>query len=232
MRTILIIGATKGIGAEISRALLAEGDRVIAVARSIAGHEPTAQLQYLEGDLSTGVPDLATLPEVIDGVVYCPGSINLKPFHRLTEAEFLADWQQNVMGAIRIIQATLPNLKKGRNPAIVLFSTVAAGTGMPFHASIAASKAAVEGLTRSLAAEFAPTIRVNCIAPSLTNTPLAEKLLSSADKMESGAKRHPLQRIGQPADIAGLACFLLSEKAAWITGQIMHADGGMSAVRA
>ncbi len=171
------------------------------------------------------------MPEIIDGLVYCPGSITLKPFHRIKAEDFIHDWQVNFMGAVIIIQSLLANLKKAENPGIVLFSTVAVTTGMPFHSSIASAKGAVEGLTRSLAAEFAPRIRVNCIAPSLTQTSLADKLLNTTDKLEGAAKRHPLQRIGQTADMAELACFLLSDKAGWITGQVIHVDGGLSTLK-
>ena len=135
------------------------------------------------------------------------------------------------MGAIAVIQKLLPNLKQAETSSIVLFSTVAVQTGMGFHASIAASKGAIEGLARSLASEFAPKIRVNCIAPSLTDTPLAERLLNSPEKREASAARHPLKAIGAPADIASAAAFLLSDQASWMTGQILHIDGGMSSVR-
>jgi 3-oxoacyl-[acyl-carrier protein] reductase len=231
MKRILVIGGTKGIGAAIVQQLRAEGANVIVVSRNIGDIAPADGLQYIQADLSEGFPGTAVLPEVLDGLVYCPGSINLKPFHHMTEADFLADWQLNFMGAVRSIQACLPQLKRAQSASIVLFSTVAVGTGMPFHTSIAAAKGAVEGLARSLAAELAPRVRVNCVAPSLTNTPLAEKLLSTPEKMEAGAKRHPLQRIGQAADIGAMACFLLSDKASWMTGQVLHADGGMSTLK-
>ena len=135
------------------------------------------------------------------------------------------------MGAVKIIQQLLPALKKAEAPSVVFFSTVAVQTGMPFHASIAAAKGAVEGLARSLAAELAPKIRVNCIAPSLVQTSLAEKLVNTPEKIEAGGKRHALQRIGQPNDIAAMAEFLLSDKAGWITGQVLHIDGGMSTLK-
>jgi len=173
------------------------------------------------------------IPEVesLDGLVYCPGSINLKPFHRIKPEAFVDDFNLQVVGAIKAAQAALPLLKKGTNPSIVLFSTVAVQSGFPFHSQVAASKGALEGLTRALAAEFAPTIRVNCIAPSITDTPLAERLLSSDEKREANAQRHPLKEIGNPDDIAHTATFLLSPKAKWITGQILHVDGGMSSIK-
>jgi NAD(P)-dependent dehydrogenase (short-subunit alcohol dehydrogenase family) len=175
---------------------------------------------------------LNDLPEVIDGLVFCPGSINLKPFNRLTTQDFLNDFNQNVLGAVALIQKILPNLKRANGASIVLFSTVAAKLGMPFHASVAASKAAIEGLAKSLAAEFAVSkIRVNVIAPSLTDTPLAAFLLNTDEKKEASGKRHPLQRIGTAEEIAQLVSFLLSDAASWITGQIIGADGGMGSLK-
>jgi NAD(P)-dependent dehydrogenase (short-subunit alcohol dehydrogenase family) len=164
--------------------------------------------------------------------VYCPGSINLKPFHRFSIDEFKNDFEINLLGAVKTIQAALPALKKANGSSVVLFSTVASQLGMPFHASVASAKSAVEGLAKSLAAEYATNgIRVNVVAPSLTDTPLAEKLLSSPEKREASDKRHPLGRVGNPEDIAATVAFLLSEKTAWVTGQILHVDGGMGALK-
>ena len=171
------------------------------------------------------------LPEELSGLVYCPGSISLRPFERIKPADFEADFKLQVVGAVKLIQMVLPRLKKAANASIVLFSTVAVQTGLPFHTQIAASKGAIEGLTKALAAELAPKIRVNCIAPSLTDTPLAASLLNTEQKVEANAQRHPLKRIGTAADIANMAGFLLSEKTSWITGQILHVDGGMSAIK-
>ncbi len=229
MKNIVVVGGTKGIGKQLVEALAGYNRYIIA--RSQDDLTVNEQTIFLPGDVTAPNIDISGLPEVIDGVVYCPGSINLKPFHRLTEADFLNDWQVNFMGAVKIIQQLLPALKKAETPSIVLFSTVAVQTGMPFHASIAAAKGAVEGLTRSLAAELSPKIRVNCIAPSLVQTSLAEKLTNTPEKIEAGGKRHALQRIGQPNDIAAMAEFLLSDKAAWITGQVLHIDGGMSTLK-
>ncbi|HZG24227.1 MAG TPA: SDR family oxidoreductase [Chitinophagaceae bacterium] len=229
MKNIVVVGGTKGIGKKIVDLL--QDRNVFIIARTKSEGRDSANIRFIEADVTQPIVNLAMLPEVIDGLVYCPGSINLKPFTRLTEQEFLNDWQINFMGAVRIIQQLLPGLKKAEDPSIVLFSTVAVSVGMPFHSSIAAAKGAVEGLTKSLAAELAPKIRINCIAPSLTETSLAEKLVNTPEKREAGAKRHPLQRIGQTSDIAALGCFLLSDQAAWITGQIMHVDGGMSTLK-
>jgi NAD(P)-dependent dehydrogenase (short-subunit alcohol dehydrogenase family) len=171
------------------------------------------------------------LPEKIDGLVYCPGTINLRPFRSLKPEDFQHDFDVNVLGAIKTLRAAQRPMKKAEQAGVVLYSTVAVSQGMPFHASVATSKAAVEGLVRSLAAEWAPKIRVNCIAPSLTDTPLAAKLLSSEDKRKSGDDRHPLRRVGTAEDIANMTLFLLSSESSWISGQVMAVDGGMSRLR-
>jgi NAD(P)-dependent dehydrogenase (short-subunit alcohol dehydrogenase family) len=163
--------------------------------------------------------------------VYCPGSVVLKPFARIKAEDFAADYQLQVIGAVKILQTCMPKMKNAGNASVVLFSTVAVQTGFNFHSLVASSKGAVEGLTRALAAELAPRIRINCIAPSITDTPLASALLSSQEKREANAQRHPLKKIGRPEDLANLAAFLLSEKSSWITGQILHADGGMSSLK-
>jgi NAD(P)-dependent dehydrogenase (short-subunit alcohol dehydrogenase family) len=167
----------------------------------------------------------------LDGLVYFPGTIQLKPFHRLTADDFLNDLRVNCLGAVAAIQVALPALKKSGSASIVLFSTVAVAQGMPFHASIAAAKGAVEGLAKSLAAEFAPGIRVNVIAPSLTDTPLAAPLLNSEAKREAAAKRHPLQRVGSAEEVAELVSFLLSDASKSMSGQILRPDGGLSSLR-
>ncbi|MGB5530148.1 MAG: SDR family oxidoreductase, partial [Ignavibacteriaceae bacterium] len=159
------------------------------------------------------------------------GSINLKPFKSFKEQDYIDDFRINALGVVKVINHFLPNLKKSEKSSIVLFSTVAVQTGMPYHASIAMAKGAVEGLTRSLAAEFAPKIRVNAIAPSLTDTPMASKLLSNEEKKEASAKRHPLGSVGKPDEIANAAYYLLSDESSWVTGQILHIDGGMSSMR-
>ena len=231
MQQYLIIGASSGIGQQLATQLAQSGKQVIATFNK---NQPVAEnhnihfhhLNVLDETLSFNF-----LPDILSGLVYCPGSISLRPFERITPAGFEADFKLQVMGAIKVIQMALPRLKKAENGSIVLFSTVAVQTGLPFHTQVAASKGAIEGLTKALAAEFAPGIRVNCIAPSLTNTPLAASLLNTEQKMEANAQRHPLKRIGTTGDIANMAEFLLSEKSSWITGQIMHVDGGMSAIK-
>jgi NAD(P)-dependent dehydrogenase (short-subunit alcohol dehydrogenase family) len=169
---------------------------------------------------------------VLDGVAYCPGSINLKPFRSLKSDAFLDDFQINVLGAVKVLQASQKALQKAAEPSsVVLFSTVAVAQGMPYHASVAAAKGAVEGLTKSLAAEWAPSTRVNCIAPSLTDTPMAARLLNSDEKKSAAAARHPLRKIGKAEDIAALASFLLSSQSSWMTGQVIGLDGGLSSLR-
>lgn len=227
MKTNLIIGASSGIGYSLAQQLLAKGESVISLSRTPPALE-NVEHHFYNAVSTDALPDIQT---PIDSIVYCPGSINLRPFRSLKSGDFLQDWQLNVMGAINCIQKYYPNLSASENASILLFSTVAVQTGMPFHASVATSKGAIEGLTRSLAAEFAPKVRVNCIAPSLTNTPLADKLTNTPAKIDIAALRHPLKKIGDPAQVAAMAAFLLSADAAFITGQIIHLDGGMSAIR-
>lgn len=224
----LLIGGNSGIGLETAKLLTARGWNVTAAVRD-TGPLPALGVSTQPFD-AEDVPDLA-LPEVLDGLVYCPGTINLKPFHRLTAADFRRDFQVNCLGAARVIQQALPALRKSENASVVLFSTVAVGTGMPFHASVAAAKGALEGLARSLAAEFAPTIRVNAIAPSLTDTPLAGTLLNSDTKREAAADRHPLKRVGDPSETARAVLFLLSADSAFMTGQVLALDGGLSSLK-
>jgi len=231
MGKYVVIGASKGIGKQIASDLVEQQHEVINFSRTpsdikgIENHSWDAESTNFDAFKEITVP--------IDGLVYCPGTILLKPFSRFTTADFERDFKINVLGAIGAIQALLPQLKaSGNNSSIVLFSTVAVQTGMNFHASIASAKGAIEGLTKSLAAEFASSgIKVNAIAPSLTKTDLAANLLNTPEKIETSAKRHPLNKIGYPEDISNLACFLLSAKNNWITGQIIHIDGGMSTLK-
>ena len=230
MKNYLIIGASSGIGAAIAQQLVEKGHQIIGTYNETE-KSGTSNISYHQLDVTTDLT-LDFLPDHLDGIVYCPGSINLMPFKRIKPQAFVDDFQLQVIGAIKVIQSALTKLKKGTHPSIVLFSTVAVQTGFNFHTQVAVSKGAIEGLCKSLAAELAPAIRVNAIAPSLTDTPLAEKMLNSDQKREANAQRHPLKRIGTADDIAAMATFLLSEEAGWITGQVMHVDGGMSVIRA
>ena len=232
MKNIIIAGAGRGIGLKTAE-LLNGQHQLFTISRNETAELEVLKTRFFQIDISKDdLNALNDLPEVIDGLVFCPGSINLKPFNRLTTQDFLTDFNQNVLGAVALIQKILPNLKRANDASIVLFSTVAAKLGMPFHASVAASKAAIEGLAKSLAAEFAVSkIRVNVIAPSLTDTALAAFLLNTDEKKEASGKRHPLQRIGTAEEIAQLVSFLLSDAASWITGQIIGADGGMGSLK-
>lgn len=231
MKNMVIIGCGSGIGLAAAK-ILSENHKVIGISRTFNPELQHENIEFHEMDILTDNLDDIAFPESIDGLVYAPGSINLKPFNRLTEDDFRNDFEINVLGAVKCIQKLLPNLKKPESSSIVLYSSVAAKLGMPFHASVAAGKSAVEGLVKSLAAEFsAQKIRVNAIAPSLTDTSLASQLLSTPEKREASGKRHPIQRIGNPAEMAEMTAFLLSDKASWITGQIFGIDGGMGSVK-
>jgi len=225
---IAIIGGTSGIG-RATIVLLKSKEYILHVA--CRSPEKLADLGISSQAFDATTPGSLVWPEKLDGLIYFPGMIQLKPFHRLTAEDFQKDFQVNLLGAVAALQSALPALKASGNASVVLFSTVAVSQGMPMHASIASAKGAVEGLTRSLAAEWAPVIRVNAIAPSLTDTPLAAPLLNSDLKKEASAKRHPLQRIGSPDEFAELTEFLLSDAARFMTGQIIHVDGGLSSVK-
>lgn len=231
MATYLIIGASSGIGKKLSDQLSESGHQVFGTYYKNEIQSDNPRVQYYPLNVLDETIALDFLPETLTGVVYCPGSINLRPFERVKPTDFLNDYNLQVVGAIKTIQAVVTKLKTAENAAIILFSTVAVQTGYAFHSQVAASKGAIEGLTKALAAEYAPKIRVNCIAPSLTDSPLAASLLSSDQKRQANAERHPLKRIGTTADMANMAEFLLSPKASWITGQIMHVDGGISTLK-
>jgi NAD(P)-dependent dehydrogenase (short-subunit alcohol dehydrogenase family) len=224
-KNYLIIGASSGIGFALAQSFIEAGASVFTASRT----QPDLRSTHITWDaLSLDNQDFTSLPATIDGLAYCPGTINLKPFNRFTIEDFQKDFQINVLGAVNVIQAVLPKLKAAGNASVLLFSTVAVQTGMGFHASVATSKGAIEGLTRSLAAEYASSkIRFNAIAPSLTDTPLVKMLLSSPEKIDASNKRHPLGRIGTSADITAAAKLLLSDEGSWITGQILHIDGGI-----
>lgn len=230
MANILIVGASSGIGLSLSKQLIEKGENVYGTYNktscTINGFTKFHQLNMLDENI-----DFSFVPAILDGLVYCPGTVNLKPFARIKPEDFISDYQLQLVGAVKVIQACLPKLKIAASPSIILFSTVAVQTGFNFHSLVGSSKGAIEGLTKALAAEFAPKIRVNCIAPSITDTPLAAALLNTEEKKDANAQRHPLKKIGKPEDLANLAEFLLSEKSGWITGQVIHVDGGMSSLK-
>jgi len=231
-KNIFIVGGSSGIGLELVKVLNDDHHEIYVGSRTADTLTEIPGVHHLPMDVTDETLDLETLPKTLQGLVYCPGTIVLKPFQRLTIDDFKEDLNINLLGAVKVVQGCIKQLKKSPSGAsIVLFSTVAVNTGMPFHASVASAKAAVEGLTRSLAAEFAPRIRVNAIAPSLTDTPLAQNLLSSEEKRKASADRHPLKRIGTPQEIARSAAHLLSDASAWISGQVLPIDGGMSSLR-
>ncbi|KRP28507.1 MAG: oxidoreductase [Cryomorphaceae bacterium BACL22 MAG-120619-bin32] len=222
MKKIVIVGGSRGIGNAIVNALVSE-NQVINISRNKPDNSHQNLTHYSCDILTDELPVI----DEIDALIYCPGSINLKPISRIKLEEFREDFEINVIGAVKVIQHFLPSLKKGKNPSILLFSSVAAKLGMPFHASVAAAKSGVEGLTKSLGAELAPAIRVNAIAPTVTDTDLASKLLRNEKMIESITERHPLKKLLQPNEVADLASFLISDKALSISGQIFELDCGI-----
>jgi NAD(P)-dependent dehydrogenase (short-subunit alcohol dehydrogenase family) len=231
-KNIVLIGGTTGIGKALKENLEKTDVHLYIASRSATSRlESGGSITVADIDATDDSADWSFLPEEIHGVAYLGGSINLKPFHRLSNKDFIEDFTVNVIGAVNTIQACLPGMKKAGSAAVVLLSTVAVQRGLTFHASVSAAKGGVEGLVRALSAELAPNIRVNGIALSLTDTPMAERLLSNDSKKEAGKQRHPLKRYGKPEDISEAASFLLSEKASWITGQILGVDGGMSTIQ-
>ena len=229
MKNYLVIGGSSGIGKEISE-LLSNENIVFSTSRNEI-NESNENIRHIKYDVLEDELDPELLPDQIDGFVYCPGTINLRPFRSLKLETFRSDLELNLIGAIKTLQIILTRLQESPSSSIIFYSTVAVKTGMPFHSSVASSKSALEGLTKSLAAEFAPKIRVNCIAPSIVNTPLANKFLNTEDKIEKAAARHPLNKIGTAKEIAQLTQYLLDDKSKWITGQIINIDGGISSVK-
>jgi len=228
-KTILIIGASSGIGSTTAELAISRGATVISASRT---NPNITGVDHYNLDITDANADYSFIPAELNGLVYAPGTINLKPFHRIKEEEFLHDLNINVLGATKVLQAAFKSLKAANSASVVLYSTVAVKLGMNFHSSIALAKGAVEGLGKSLAAEWSShNIRVNMIAPSLTDTPLAGRILSTDDKKEASNKRHPIGRYGETEDLAEISSFLLSDQSSWITGQVIGVDGGIGSLK-
>lgn len=228
-KNILIIGGSKGIGGSLVTQL--QESHVVYVAARTSGQLDLNKVHFLPFDVLTQSLEELSLPEVVDAFVYCPGTINLRPINSLKIQNFQDDMELNFFSLVRSFKAVLPRLQKSSQGVALFFSTVASTTGMPYHASISAAKGAIEAFARSIAAELAPKIRVNVIAPSLSNTELASKFLNNEAKMEQAKERNPLKMVGDPVQLAKTASFLISEDACWITGQVIHVDGGMSTLK-
>ncbi len=222
MKNILIIGGSKGIGFEIIKQQLTQ-NRVYNISRNSPDIFNPNLTHYGLDILTDDLPEI----EAIDALIYCPGSINLKPINSLSIEDFKNDFEINVIGAVKTIQKYLPVLKKGNHPSIILFSTVAAKLGMPFHASIATAKAGVEGLVKSLGAELASVVRINAIAPTITETTLAAGILRNDRMKENMMERHPMKNYLKPEEVANMANFLISENAKSISGQVFEMDYGI-----
>ncbi|GMN08682.1 SDR family oxidoreductase [Croceitalea sp. MTPC9] len=223
-KNILLVGGSHGIGFEIARAL--QDQFTIYVASRTNDELGNLDVNYISFDATSDTLDESELPSELHGFVYCPGTINLKPFKMLSIDTFKEDMELNFFSMVNVVKSIMPKMAEGSS--MVFFSTVAVATGMPFHTSVAAAKGAIEGFSKSLAAEYAPKVRVNTIAPSLVDTPLAKRLLNNDKKRELMNQRHPLKRVGEARDIANLACFLLKEESSWVTGQSIGIDGGIS----
>jgi len=225
-KNILFIGGSSGIGLETIK-LLHEKHNLIVACRTDENLNDL-NITYLKFDVLNDELNLEKIPETLDGFVYFPGSINLRPFRGLKISTFEEDLNINFLSMVKTLQKVLNNLKQSNRSSVVLYSTVAVKVGMPFHTSVSASKGAIEGFAKSLAAELSPNIRVNVIAPSLTDTPLASRFLNNDLKKEKVGERHPLKRHGEAKDIANSTSFLLSDKSSWVNGQVLGVDGGMS----
>lgn len=225
-RNYLIVGASSGIGLEIVTQLIEFGANLYTISRNELPIEIASKVkQHYYIDITTDF-EIPNIPEVIDGLVYCPGNINLKPFIRLKPSDFVNDFNLNLVGAVKVLGQSINSLLKSDNASVVMFSSIAASVGMNFHSVTASVKSAIEGFTKSMAAEYAPKIRFNTISPTLTDTNLAKTLLNSEDKRKNMAERNPMKRVGTPADIARMTLFLLSGESTYITGQIISVDGG------
>ncbi len=221
-----MIGGSYGIGLPLVKILNKEFN--VHVACRTNDQLQTENVNFIKFDALNDEFDNSLIPDEIHGFVYLPGSINLRPFKGLSVEAFKQDLEINLISLIKVLKTVMPKLIAADNSSIVLMSTVAVQRGMPFHSSVSASKGAIEGLTKSLAAEYAPKIRVNAVAPSIVDTPLANRFLNNDLKIEKSAQKHPLKRVGNSTDIAETINFLLSEKSSWMTGQVIGVDGGTS----
>lgn len=228
MKKIVIAGANSAIAKSLISKLLIDRE-VIGLGRNNPGIDHANFSFHHHDVLSDEV--FPMIDSSLDGLVYMPGSIRLKPLKMLKMEDFQADMHLNFFAGVNFVKSYLPNILQSERGSILFFSTVAVQTGMPFHTSISAAKGALEGFARSLAAELAPRVNVNVIAPSLTDTPLANSLINSDVKLNASRERHPMKSIGEADDIAALGHFLLSDAAKFITGQIIKADGGISSVK-
>jgi 3-oxoacyl-[acyl-carrier protein] reductase len=224
MGRYLIVGSRTGIGQSLAQEFINDGHELFTLNRTPG----TTERDFAANVVTDPLPQI---DGPLDGLAYCPGSINLKLFGSLKTDDFLTDFNINVIGAVRVLQHYHRNLQQAPKAAVVMFGTVATRMGMPYHASIAAAKGAVEGLVRSLAAEWAPKIRVNCVAPSLTDTPLAARLLNTEAKRLAATERHPLKTVGNSNHVASLAKLLLTDTTSFVTGQVWYADGGISSIK-
>jgi NAD(P)-dependent dehydrogenase (short-subunit alcohol dehydrogenase family) len=230
MGNVLMIGGSYGIGWEIAKTLSSKGENVIVASRT-STELNKLDVRYIPFDADNDTIPVNELPDNLSGFVYCPGTIKLRPYSNLKTEDFENDMRQNFFNVVGVLKDVLPMLKTNGNSSIVLFSSIAASIGMPYHTSISAAKSALEAYARSLSAELAPKVRVNLLAPSITDTPLASRILKNQKSVENIAAKHPMKRIGNAQDIAHAACFLLSDKSGWITGQTLHIDGGLSSIR-
>ena len=221
-----MIGGSYGIGLPLVKILNKEFN--VHVACRTNDQLQSENVKFIKFDALNDEFDNSLIPDEIHGFVYLPGSINLRPFKGLSVEAFKQDLEINLISLIKVLKTVMPKLIAADNSSIVLMSTVAVQRGMPFHSSVSASKGAIEGLTKSLAAEYAPKIRVNAVAPSIVDTPLANRFLNNDLKIEKSAQKHPMKRVGNSTDIAETINFLLSDKSSWMTGQIIGVDGGTS----
>lgn len=225
-KNILLIGGSYGIGLEMAKKLSTEYH--VYIASRSNDQLSNLDVTHIPFDVLSDDISEKEIPEKLDGFVYCPGSINLKPFKTMGVDTIQTDMEINFIALAKTVKSVINRMNE--ESSMVFFSTVAVGTGMPFHTSVSAAKGAIEGFARALAAEYAPKIRVNVIAPSLVDTPLSERLLSNDKKKEMMSERHPMKRVGLPQDIANMALFLLDSNNSWITGQVIGVDGGMSSL--